>query len=487
MWDWGDTATKMVHDETVTDKRNPRLYPDGPYYGVAQIDGELLITDPKTHSSTSVAVPMRDDTVPRAAKEDPASKLITERSGYNGTTVDIANNHNPMLDGKGRVWMTSSIRHHFRNPDWCREGSAHPSAAYFPLVFSTRQASYYDPATRQFKLVDTCFTTHHLQFGTDPGNTLWLSGDQQVVGWIDTKKLDETGDERAAQAWCPTVLDSNGDGVITRPWNEPGQSIDPKRDTRIDGRHRIGEDVVNEFTADFYYGIIPNPVDGSVWLARPGPTPGALIRVDRGSNPPKTCKSEVYEPPFNNGTTARKDWGYAPRGIDVATDGVIWTALSGSSHIASFDRNKCKVTSGPTATGQHCPEGWTLYPAPGPKIKGVESAGGSDFHYYIWVDQFNTFGLGNNVPIADGTGSDALLALDPKTGRWTVLRVPYPLGFYTRGLDGRIDDPNAGWKGSALYANYGGFPITHQEAVKRDHTTRSRIVKFQLRPDPLAD
>lgn len=32
-------------------------------------------------------------------------------------------------------------------------------------------------------------------------------------------------------------------------------------------------------------------------------------------------------------------------------------------------------------------------------------------------------------------------------GRMVVLRVPYPLGFYAKGLDGRIDDPNAGWKG----------------------------------------
>jgi hypothetical protein len=120
-------------------------------------------------------------------------------------------------------------------------------------------------------------------------------------------------------------------------------------------------------------------------------------------------------------------------------------------------------------------------------MKGVEGGGGADFHYYVWVDQFNTLGLGANVPIADGTTSDALLALNPDTAEWTVLRVPYPMGFYTRGLDGRIDDPAAGWKGSALYANYGGFPLTHQEPIKGDHTTRARIVKFQLRPSPLAE
>jgi hypothetical protein len=484
MWNWGDTTTAMVHDETTVDKRNVLMNPNGKLYGVAQLDGQLLVTDPLKNVSTSLPVPMREDSSGPGVQMKSADKRITEQSGYNASRIESANNHNPMMDGKGRVWMTSSIRHPFRNPDWCGAGSALSWAKYFPLGYSTRQASYYDPSTGHFKLVDTCFTTHHLQFGADSNETLWLSGDREVIGWIDTKKLDLTGDEQASQGWCPTVLDTNGDGVITQPWNEPGQKIDPRRDTRIDGRHRIGESVVNEFTADFYYGIIPNPADGSVWVARPGPTPGALIRMERGSNPPKTCKSEVYEPPFNDGSTPRKDWGYGPRGIDISSTGVIWTALSGSSHLASFDRTKCKVTTGPTATGQHCKEGWTLYPAPGPKMKGVESAGGADWHYYVWVDQFNTLGLGKDVPIADGTGSDALLALDPKTGTWTTLRVPYPLGFYTRGLDGRVDDPKAGWKGTALFANYGGYPITHQERSKLDKTNHSRIVKFQLRPNP---
>ena len=80
-------------------------------------------------------------------------------------------------------------------------------------------------------------------------------------------------------------------------------------------------------------------------------------------------------------------------------------------------------------------------------MQGVTDPGSADFHYYNWVDQFNTLGLGENVPIATGSGSDSLLALLPETGEWVVLRVPYPMAFFSRGLDGRIDDPNAGWKG----------------------------------------
>ena len=175
---------------------------------------------------------------------------------------------------------------------------------------------------------------------------------------------------------------------------------------------------------------------------------GNLIRLDPGDNPPETCITELYEPPFENDAVDSSQWGYTPRGIDVDRNGLIWTALSGSGHLASFDRTKCQVTSGPTATGQHCPEGWTVYQSPGPKINGVTSATNADFHYYAWVDQFNTLGLGANVPMANGTGSDSLLALLPETDEWVVMRVPYPLGFYTRGLDGRIDDRAPGGRGA---------------------------------------
>ena len=117
-------------------------------------------------------------------------------------------------------------------------------------------------------------------------------------------------------------------------------------------------------------------------------------------------------------------------------------------------------------------------------MKGVQSAGGADYHYYNWVDQFNTLGLGKNTPIATGTSSDSLLALNPETGKWLRLRVPYPLGFYSRGLDGRIDDAKGGWKGSAVYANYGGFPLQHMEGGE---SARGKVVKFQIRPTPLAE
>ena len=130
----------------------------------------------------------------------------------------------------------------------------------------------------------------------------------------------------------------------------------------------------------------------------------------------------------------------------------MWVSLA-SGHIGSFDRRKCKgPLNGPKATGDHCPEGWSFYQYPGPGFDGI-GENSAESSYYTWVDQHNTFGLGEDVPMSTGNLNDGLIAL--KDGKMIMLRVPYPLGFYAKGFDGRIDDPNAGWKGRGLWAASG--------------------------------
>lgn len=471
VWDWGQD-TSFIHDEIATDKRNPQLNGNGPVYGVSAGHGTVTFVDPVANTAVELTIPVRPDpeTMPtRFPDVEVPSYYWGDEELWGVNPDERSDPHNPMLDHKGRVWMTSTVRQ-FQNPDWCRDGSDNKYAQYYSVGRTGRHASYYDPSNGEFVLVDTCFGTHHLQFGEDEDDTLWFSGDGNVIGWLNTSLYDETGDEQGSQGWCPTVLDTNGDGQITRPWNESrDENPDPALDTRVSG---------------FGYGIIASPTDHAVWISRTGPFPGSIVRLDRGDNPPETCIAEMYQPPsIENSAIDPMETGFAPRGIDVDRNGVIWAALSGSSHMASFDRSKCAVTSGPDATGQHCPEGWTLYPMPGPQMRGVEGRVGADFHYYSWVDQFDTLGLGANTPIANGSTSDSLLALDPDTGEWVVLRVPYPMAFYSRGLDGRIDDPDTGWKGRGLWANYGSNYIWHTEGGKG---TKSKIVHFQIRPEPLA-
>jgi hypothetical protein len=465
MWNWGDEYG-LIHDEISTDRRNPRLYPNGPVYAVDWTNDWFLIADPINHTTKRLKIPTRADRTTMGGLR-PVGFQPFRYFGSKAVWENPAGPHNPMLDATGRVWITTTIRPG-ANPAYCSQGSSNKFAQYYPLARSGKQAGYFDPKTETFTLIDTCFGTHHLQFAEDADNTLYFSDPGgTAVGWINTKQYDETKDEQASQGWCPTVIDTNGDGTITQPWNQPAggrgaapAAFDPKRDTRIN----VGA-----------YGIIVNPVDDTLWGATDEvAVPGQIFRLDRGDNPPLTCKTERYMLP--------RERGYRPRGIDVDRNGVIWTALAGSAQLASFDRRKCKTFGGPSILeGRQCDEGWTFYNQPGPPYMGTDI--GAEFNYYNWVDQFDTLGLGPNVPIANGSGSDSLLAFRPQTRQWVVLRVPYPMGFHSRGMDGRIDDPNGGWKGRGVYATYGADAAWH---VEGGPVEKGNLVKFQIRPDPLA-
>ena len=168
--------------------------------------------------------------------------------------------------------------------------------------------------------------------------------------------------------------------------------------------------------------------------------------------------------------------------MDIDSNGVVWTPLA-SGHMASFDRRKCKgPLNGPNATGKQCPEGWTLYPLPGPQFAGRDRCPAAPSRAITPGSTSTTsLGLGKDVPIATGNNSDSLLAL--VDGKFVQLRVPYPMGFFAKGMDGRIDDPNGGWKGRGLWSTYGNRTPFHNEGGKG---TKPKVVKFQLRPDPLA-
>lgn len=457
LWDWADPKA-YLHDLVSTDRRNPTVNAGGALYGALEASADYLpVLDPGTHTASQVPLTVRDPATPVAAGPPAAPSPYW---GDEAIWTSKTNVHNPMFDEQGRVWITAAVRPP-DNPDVCKAGSDHPSAKLFPLERSYRHLGVYDPKTDTYTHVGTCFSTHHLMFAEDENNTLWTSGGGPVVGWLNTKMFDETGDEEASQGWTALILDTNGNGRRD-DYVEPNEPVDPTKDKRYGGG---------------LYAVAPAP-DGSVWGTTLG-YPGALIRLDPGPNPPETALAEVYELPLNEDGSPVE--GFSPRGGDVDRNGVYWAALA-SGHMASFDRRKCKgPLNGPEATGQHCPEGWTFYTEPLPQLKGVDMSGSAEGSYYTWVDQFNTLGLGENVPINTGNQSEGLLAL--KDGEWVVLRVPYPLGFYTKWMDGRIDDPDAGWKGRGVWATVSTRAPFHMEGGKG---TTSKVLHFQMRPDPLA-
>ena len=446
--DWSD-GNAYLHDLSGTDRRDPTVNGHGLLYGAPELSTDNFpVLDPVHNVATTFKASVRDAATP-TTHDDPVlapSPYWGEERIWDSRAIA----HNPMLDQSGRVWYTARIRA-ADNPAFCKQASNLPSAKDFPIDASERQVAVYEPKSGKYTFVDTCFSTHHLQFSADPDNTLWTSGGHEVVGWLDTKKFLATGDAAASQGWAPLVLDSNGNGKLDS-WTEPGQPADPARDQRL---------------AVSFYAVMPNPADGSVWGSVAYQYPGALVRFD-----PSTRLSEIYYVPPP---------GFGVRGADIDRNGVVWTSLA-SGHLGEFDRRKCRAPlNGPKATGDHCPEGWSFHRLPGPGFANVPQMS-VESSYYTWVDQHNTLGLGANVPIATGNLSDGVHAL--VDGKFVTLRIPYPLGFYAKGMEGRIDDTAAGWKGRGLWITSGDRTPWHKEGGKG---TKPLVVHFQVRPTPLAD
>ncbi len=455
-WEWS-TENKYLHDLISSDRRNPTVNAYGPLFGSPEYSTDNMpILDPKTNKVSYFKLPVRDPQMALSLGPGHAATVNPlQPSAYWGeeSVWDTrANNHNAMFDKNGRVWMAASIRD-MDNPAFCKKGSDHPSAKAFPLERVGRQVSMLDPKTMKYTFVDTCFGTHHLQFGYDANETLWLSGTGQVAGWINTKVFDETGDSAKAQGWSPFILDTNGNGRRDE-YVEPNQPTDAAKDKRIN-------------PGSGPYAVMPHPTDGSIWYTA-GVFAGAagFLRFD-----PATGLSEVFHVPAP---------AFGIRGGDIDKNGVLWGSLS-SGHLGSFDRRKCKgQLNGPDATGNHCPEGWAFHQYPGPGFDGVGKSS-AEASYYTWVDHHNTLGLGENIPISTGNLNDGFIAF--KDGKMITIRIPYPMGFYAKGLDGRIDDPNAGWKGRGLWSTNGDRTPWLMEGGKG---SKPRAVHIQVRPNPLA-
>ena len=459
LWDWGSPVT-FTHTHAASDRRNPTVNANGRIYGPDRTLGTLMWVNPIENTVGQAKIPVRE-ALP--SSKAPASMYWGDQE-ISGSGESAP--RSGVMDQQGRVWMAATIRKAESQPAYCKPGSKNKFAQYFPMERGNKQVAMFDPKSEKFTTVDTCFTTDHNDFGEEADNPLYF-GQNGSFGWISSTVFDKSGNEETAQGWCPGVLDTNGDGRITRGWTEPDQPIDPTKDHRI----------------QFGCYSISVHKDGGVWCSGIGGT-NLLTRLERGSNPPETCKAEVFLPP----TGSNPPIGGAG-GVEVDSQGVAWQNWRASDHVTSFDRRKCKgPLNGPkAATGEHCPEGWTIY-----RKSDLPTLGSMPYHadlnYLIMVDRHDFTGLGKDTPIVYPNNSDALLALTPSR-QWVTMRVPYPLGFYTRNAHGRIDDAKTGWKGKALWSTVMTYAVWH---IEGEPTTmggkgqKAKVAKFQFRPNPLA-
>ena len=489
-YDWANG--RYTHDISGTDRHDPTVNANGPIYGVTAMWGFVEALDVKKAQPFEFGYEVTPNKSVRVLPPDQLPDAFP---------------HNPMVDKHARLWATDLGRYGAPKPGkegppdklpYCTEAS-NKFAKYVPQPGKARNtAILWDPKTQKIDGVPMCNGIHHLQFNVNRKDLFLSGGDNKVFSWVDIDEWDKSHDPAKAVSWCPMVLDPNTADAAKRPgpndititpdytaWNEPPvirpqaagaegdnavaevQKIDPKKDTRVQG---------------FLYGIDADISDGSMWAAKTGPFPSQLVKFHPGSNPPETCHTEMYSPPLL--PDGKNYLTYNNRGVSADSKGVAY-GFTGNGQTSRFDRKLCKNVAGQAAaTGQQCPEGWSVFDAPGPKIEGMKW-GTADFHYLGWVDLHDTIGLGKDTVITAGSNSDSLLAFNDTTKKWTVLRVPYPMGFRTRGADGRIDDPKAGWKGKGGWGTYSNAPVWHQEGG--EDGSGPLLVKFQMRPSPLAN
>lgn len=442
-WDWSwPTGTRA--DMVATNEHTPRLNANGPVYGVYTTEGRMAVLDPVKNERSEV---MFFPGVGAAA--------------YGAGLRSLA------MDEQGRTWNTSSLLATDPKPDFCNSPT-NKWAQYAPLLKANpKQLVMYDPKTKQVEKIPTCFSADHNHVGTEPDKPLYF-GVNNVVAWVSTATWDKTHNAEQSQGWCPAVLDTNHDGKITEGWTEPGQPIDPKKDHRI------------QLSC---YSIARDHKDGSLWCSGIGENDNQLIRIERGPNPPQSCRAEIYRPP------TPKEPMWKTGGTSIDPNGVAWMVFRGSDQVMSFDRRKCKSTQMSSDKGDTCPEGWTTQTMQQgrPKLKGTSSPANADMMYLAHIDRYNTLGLGNNVFVAGMVNGDSLQLYVPSQSKFMDIVVPYPMGFFSRSTNGRIDDPNTGWKGKGLWTNTSTYSPQHAEGGGAGGSaTLPRAIKVQMRPDPLA-
>ena len=348
-------------------------------------------------------------------------------------------------------WFAANVRGE-QNPAVCKKGSDRPVSAQAFLPNGLRSARMMlDPKTMKYTLIDTCSALTTRSSATTRRRA-GSEGSGPVAGWLDAQAdTDETGDAVKAQGYG-VGIDANGDGKadeLRRPGNcrpKPaghahGQACDLRRDAASDRRL------------------------GLVHVQRVRRARAASFALD-----PKTRLSQFYALPA----------GYVGlRGGDIDKNGVAWSwARTAASSVSTAGSANAPSTGG--TTGNHCPEGFAVPRRfPGPGHAGFENNSAGEL-LHAWSSPPQRLGLGN-LPIATGNLNGGFIAL--KDGKMVMLRIPYPLGFFAKGLDGRIDDPNAGWKGRGIWSTNGDRTPWLMEGGKG---SRPRAVHIQVRPDPLA-
>ena len=291
-WDWADPKA-YLHDEVSTDRRNPTVNANGPIYGALELSADYLpVLDPvRTHDRADPADGARSEHAADVAADAAAVAVLGQRSDLD------QQEQRAQPDARRKGTRVAHLRRAAarRTPTSARKDRAIRRRSCFRSPRAGRHLAVYDPKTQEAD------AHQHLLRHAPPdvrrGREQHAVDERRRPGGRLAEHEDVRRDRRrgevagldGARSWTPTATAS-----ATPTSSRTSRSI-PRRTSG---------------SAAASTAVAPAP-DGSVWGSVLG-FPGAVVRLNPGSNPPETALAEVYEPPFDNPEGARS-WLLAAR------------------------------------------------------------------------------------------------------------------------------------------------------------------------------
>ena len=447
--DWSSDKPYM-HDLSGTDRRNPTVNGYGPLYGAPELStDEFPILDPRRNTATTFHAPVRDADTP-TTHDDP----VVAPSPYWGDEAHLgqqgerpqsdARCHGPRLVHGAHPRRRQSRVLQARLRSSVGEGVSRRAlrapargvrSGHEEVHVRRHLLRHASPAVRRGR------ERHAVDQRRRPGGRL--------ARYEEVRRHGRCG--RVAG-----LVAARARHQRQRPARRGGSSPDQPADAKLDTRIAAG-----------FYAVMPNPADGSVWGSVAFQYPGAILRFD-----PQTQLTEIYTPPLP---------GFGVRGADIDSQRRR-VGIAGQ-------RAPRRVRSAQVQGAAERPDGHRrslpgrLDAARAARARASRSCRSSASNRATTPGWTSTtrWASGKDVPIATGNLFDGVHAL--VGDEIVTLRIPYPLGFYMKGVEGRIDDPNAGWKGRGLWVPSGDRTPWLKEGGKG---TKPLVVHFQMRPDPLA-
>ena len=450
-----------LHDLIATDQRNPTVNANGLIYGAVENTTDLIpVLDPVKHtrehrSRCRCAIRRR-----RRSKDDPMAP-----SPYWGDEAiwDSQTQH-AQPDVSTRRAASGSPRASAAGQSGFLQAGLRSSVRQGVPARRPRPATCrcYDPKTGKITLIRTCFQTHHLVFAEDANNTLWTerrrAGHRACSAGSTARCSRRPATSRSRRAGRRSSSTPTATASATTGSSRTSRSIRP-RTSASSARSTASASIRR--------------------TARSGASvltfPGYVVRVDPGADPSRDRACRNLRAADAGLWPARRRHRPQRRRLGAAGERphgrVRPPQVQGSAQRAG-DRDRAALSGRLDA----------LSDSPARSLRDVQETGSAEASYYTWVDQFDTFGLGQQRAegdrqrqrVADGAGRR-------------------PSGS-TSSCPIRSASTPSGWTAASTIRTAAGRAAAcgrptaraRRSIIETGKGTRPKVVKFQLRPDPLA-